>query len=364
MTIQTNKPNSLTLNFNFAKPLRPNEVKPVGYGIVLKPQLAYDPKIGEDYSLFLDYAKTQNPIAWASEHRFVAEPKMDGVRGQFVVELQPDGSLLAYCLTRANRRLTSVDHLLADLESNEALAKLLSNQSGFDKLVIDSELTVYNADNSNEEFRYINGLANRKNGDAETARLSAYIFSIYFIDDHGNCTSTVDPFRFEHFIYSPTGLGLPENGHWASAPRYYIGSAEQLASLCSKLKAKSWEGIVLKSMDYRHFNGRTKHWLKLKFRRTGTFKLLGVELGEGKCANTCGAIKIGDAIGQTTMVGTGMTDSDRDELMSLDYINHSYYIQVSYMTKTGSSLREPVYQAIRYELTDSPNPSLDIFQRR
>lgn len=363
----TTQSQSLPFRFNFIKREDIAKSESIAYELALKPQLAYDPKIGEDYSLFFDYAKTHNSLAWESDHVFYAEPKMDGVRGQFVIEYNREtNSLNAYCLSRANRKLLSVNHLLSDLESNKALAEYL-NKEEFNRLVIDTELTVFDKEeNTYAEFRYINGLANRRLADFETIKLSAYIFQIYFVDSTGQCISTIDPFKFEHLIYAPHGLGLPENGHWHSAPRYQIASAERLASLGQRLKAHHWEGLVLKSSDYHHFNGRSKQWLKLKFRRSGTFKLLGVAFGEGKCAGTCGAIKVMDAVGQTTMVGTGMTDQDRDELASLatTCLTTPIYVQVSYMTKTGDSLREPVYEGIRYDLKGSTSVSLDIFSQR
>lgn len=372
-----NQPIKLNFNLSFTKlsDLSKPEVQRTNDVLILKPQLAYDPKIGDsDYSLLFDYAKTKNPLAWEKYKLFYAEPKMDGVRGQFVIQYCKDSdSLKVYCLSRANRRLTSVDHIVNDLSANTYLLDYLRSYAthpatgqptGAANLVLDCELYVKDA-----EFRYINGLTNRKISDSETAKLLAYIFQIYFADSQGNAIETVDPFNFEHWVYSKNhGLGLAENLYYSLAPRFHIASVEQLTTLANKLKALHWEGLVLKSADYRHFNGRTKHWLKLKFRRTGTFKLLGVAFGEGKCAGTCGAIKIGDAIGQTTMVGTGMTDQDRDELASLSStcLTQNIYVQVSYMTKTGSSLREPVYQGIRYDLNGRPQDqaSLDIFTLR
>ena len=375
--VNNNQPIKLNFNLSFTKltDLSKLEAQRTNDLLILKPQLAFDPKIGDsDYPLFFDYARTKNPLAWEKSRLFYAEPKMDGVRGQFVIQYCKDSdSLKVYCLSRANRRLTSVDHIVNDLSANPYLLDYLRHYatnpatgqpSGTANLVLDSELYVKDA-----EFRYINGLTNRKISDSETSKLMAYIFQIYFADSQGNAIETVDPFNFEHWVYNKAhGLGLAENLYYSLAPRFHIASVEQLTTLANKLKAGHYEGLVLKSADYRHFDGRTKHWLKLKFRRTGTFKLLGVEYGEGKCAGTCGAIKIGDAIGQTTMVGTGMTDQDRDELASLSSLclTQPIYVQVSYMTKTGSSLREPVYEGIRYDLNGRPQDqaSLDIFTLR
>lgn len=369
--------NLVKLNFNLHT-IKANEIsKPISMRsdiVRLQPQLAYDPKIGEDAELFWSYRKA-NSLNMDFTNNYFVEPKMDGVRGQFVCEYA-NNDIRIYCLSRANRKLTSVEHLISKLNNPKLVDFLASHEyQNYNRLVIDCELFCYAKDNpdyieSNKdaanqgsryaEFRYINGLTNRKQPDSETANLRAYIFQIYYIDANGNATATEDPRNWEHFISDKLGLDI---SYFQLPPRYMISSASQLAELITKLKSQHLEGMVVKSTDYRHMNGRTKHWLKLKFSLTGTFRLVDVELGEGKCAGVAGAIKIRDAIGQTTLVGTGMTDSDRAELASLD-LTIPTYVDIRYMSKTGSSLREARYLGLRYDLNGLTNVELDIFAQR
>jgi len=338
-------------------------------GFRLRPQLAYDPKIGtSDLSLVYDYAKTAMSSDW-----FYAEPKLDGVRGQFVITYDKvSNSIAACCISRAGRVIDSVPHLLAQLINDKALAfmqKHCADGAGT-RLVIDSELLCrprgwdYDRDYAKNpwataEFRYINGLTNRRTPDSETARLFAYCFQYYLADLNGDDVYTFSHLECSHIVQQ---LGL-EPEWWWDAPSLTIKSTSDLKEQVDYFASRHVEGLVLKSPDYRHHPCRTKHWLKLKFRKRGTYRLVDVIYGEGKCLGTCGAIQVKDALGQTTLVGTGMTDAERDELAQLDLSNNRYYVDISYMTKTGTSLREPVYEGLRYDLTNT-DTIVDLFEQR
>lgn len=329
--------------------------------LALQPQLAFDPKLASAEELF-SYASQQWRL-FTKPLPFYAEEKVDGVRCQFVLSLA-NGLPTAKAYSRANRELASVSHLLNDLVTSrdnaiadaalddeplsDWLAKL--RKQGYDLLVIDCELFAVNADGSYLPFRLINGLANRHQPDSETASLKAYVFQCYWANSRGRCTCTVDPSQWQLLLFSQLRLS---NTRWVAAKRYEIGTAESLRAIADKLAALHCEGLVLKSTDFRHFNGRTKQWLKLKFRRTGTFRLIEVLAGEGKCLGNAGAIRIRDASGSESLVGTGFTDSDRAELSSLNLTESGpIFVEVSYMTRTGDSLREASYQGIRYDLPD------------
>ncbi|MBP5593473.1 MAG: hypothetical protein J6X75_04845, partial [Clostridia bacterium] len=149
--------------------------------ISLKPQLAFDPKLGNAKELY-SYAKEQ----WRfhdSTKPYWAEEKVDGVRCQFVLGLA-NGKPFAKAYSRANRELASVGHLIEDLltsrdsfiesnkdEANElVLSKWLSDRKrqGYDLLVIDCELFALETTSEGVEtgdyvpFRLVNGFANRQ----------------------------------------------------------------------------------------------------------------------------------------------------------------------------------------------------------
>ena len=359
----------LTNKFTF-KVVRPNQVAANGLTglelssleLPLRPQLAYDPKLADAAELY-SYAIKE---AWRydiwSPKPPVAEEKIDGVRCQFVLTLA-NGKPTAYGVSRAGRRLSSVGHLIEDLVTSRDNAGLdttsladrlaYSESRGYSCLVIDCELFALDLANAGSDastylpFRLVNGFANRQSPDADTCRLKAYVFQIYWTNRVGKLLETVDPELWELVLFSQ--LRLPKH-RWVAAQRYPIKSVEDLTSLAEALAANHSEGLIFKSSDFRHVDGRTKLWLKLKFRRSGTFELVDVIAGEGKCLGNAGAIKIKDALGNTSLVGTGFTDSDRAELSSLDLSSRRYFVDVSYMTKTGDSLREASFIAIRYDL--------------
>lgn len=336
----------------------------------LKPQLAYDPKIGTDYKLFYSYAATQFDLACYQFHcpkgSLYAEEKIDGVRCQFLVSLVND-KLEAYAISRANKLIYSVGHLVKQLLNDKVFNYLASLHSEYPtavpSLIIDTELFVKDSSYPSGylPFRIVNGLANRRQPDAETSRLSAYIFQIYLIDYQGLTAETVEPKNLEHFVWDR--LGLQPESNWAIANHWLIGSADQLASLAESMRQRHAEGLVIKSPDYRHINGRTKNWLKLKFRKTGTYRLVDVIAGEGKCLGYAGAILIQDRNGLTSLVGTGFTDEDRRELSSLD-LSKPTFVDIEYMTKTGTSLREASFLGIRYDLIGLTGYQPDEFSTR
>ena len=339
----------------------------------LKPQLAFDPKLVSASELY-NYAREQWKYYDADGPLGYAEEKVDGVRCQFVLGLA-NGKPTAVAYSRANRELASVGHLIEDLvlsrdnfiESNndlatEPLAKWLANRAehGYPKLVIDCELFAVDNACSYLPFRLINGFANRRQPDADTSRLQAYVFQIYWANERGNCICTVDPSLWELMLYSQLRL---DKTHWVAASRYEINSEEDLVKLSNDLASRHAEGIVFKCPDSRHFDGRSKRWLKLKFRKRGTFRLTEVIAGEGKCLGNAGAIRVTDSSGNSSLVGTGFTDSDRAELSSLDLSARPVFVDVSYMTKTGDSLREASFEGIRYDLPEDYLAN-DVFMTR
>lgn len=331
--------------------------------ISLHPQLAFDPKLANASELY-SYAK-QEWRFYDSDKPFIAEEKVDGVRCQFVLGLA-NGKPVAYGFSRANRELASVGHLLDDLltsrdnfiESNKALADKeeplatwLANRAkqGYQLLVIDCELFAVDSEGNYLPFRLVNGYANRRSPDSDTASLKAYVFQCYWANSRGSCICTVDPSLWSVLLDSQLRLSKLR---WHKAIRYEISSEEDLVKLSTNLASRHAEGLVLKCPDFRHFDNRSKRWLKLKFRRQGTFRLTEVIAGEGKCLGNAGAIRVADANGNTTLVGTGFTDSDREELSNLEFVTRPIFVDISYMTTTGSSLREASFEGIRYDLPE------------
>lgn len=326
------------------------------------PQLAYDPKLANDYELLYNYACKQ-----FKSSTFLAEEKLDGVRCQFVVTSEwADGSvtLSAKGISRASRELASVVHICDELAKSTYLTQWFKReydvllQAGHSprplRLVLDSELRI-----AFREFRYINGVVNRKTCDEETARLTAHVFQVYSLDRLGRCIYTFTRAEVDRLFANSEFTNL------VRVPFDVVDSISKLALIAERGRACGHEGLILKSaLDYRHHDGRSKQWLKLKFRQTGTFRLIGRTAGEGKYLGSLGALLIEDCDGNTSLIGTGFTDEERRELNSLDLVNHHYYVAVSYMTRTGDSLREGSFEGLREDLTDADLVVVDRFLNR
>ena len=337
---------SYTKLSNLAKPSATTGLAPLA---CLKPQLAYDPKVSNlkelydlayslwvcrannSYSDFIypvksSYTKVAQP--WA-----IAEEKIDGVRCQFLItpDLNNSNKFTISAISRAGKPITSVNHLineLANLAINQPELITYQNYS----LVIDCELCI-----SGKPFPYINGLVNRNLSSKETEELSAVIIQAYYIDNLGNVVLTKLHGNLINLALVLQNFYIPKH----SMITDYVSLEKFYDSL-----PPTFEGLILKSLDYHHYNGRTKLWLKYKRRITGVFKLIDYSLGEGKYTNNLGAITVMDADGLTSLVGTGFTDQERSNLIAKFAESKELFVQISYMTKVGDSLREASYQGI------------------
>lgn len=76
------------------------------------------------------------------------------------------------------------------------------------------------------------------------------------------------------------------------------------------------EGVVIKDLESRYVYGSCGAWTKVKPEREGTVTMIGVQQGEGKYADTLGAIIFGGVLEGRRVSGTvsGMTDLQRDEV--------------------------------------------------
>lgn len=336
-------PTSKTFVLGFSLKATPLTSPIASGGLALSPQLAYNPDIA-NLDDFYSYARKM-----MGHGDLVAEQKYDGVRGQCIIKLNKSPLELCSCefRSRINRYLPSCQWLADSIKANPELARYLVSTYGYyDYLILDGELIV-----PNQEFRTINGIVNRQSDCPEIHTLKFVPFQIYFADQHGSAMHTLS-YNHRDLLIELLSKYTPQ----LLMPRLkIIKTILDLEALYDDLVVEHAEGFILKSSDHRHFDGRTRQWLKYKFRRMGTFLLTRVIAGEGKCLGYAGAIEVADQNNYRTLVGTGFTDSIRRELSSLDLSKHRYLVDINYMTKTGDSLREASFKAIRYDLVDAPD---------
>lgn len=345
---------AITLPFNFsytkfadlAKSSTTDNLAPLA---CLKPQLAYDPKVSNlkdlydlAHSLWFNRANnsyqdfiypTTSFYPKGSEPWAIAEEKYDGVRCQFLINYDKANldKFIISAISRAGKPITSVNHLISQLTNLIISQPELITYQNY-SLVIDCELIVFG-----KSFPYTNGLVNRNVSSEETEQLSAVVIQAYFIDSLGNVVLTKSHHELVKLTQYLSRFSMPKHS--------LISSLENLNNFYESLLPTS-EGLILKSLDYHHYSGRTKLWLKYKRRTTGVFKVISYALGEGKYSNNLGALTITDADGLTSLVGTGFTDQERSSLIAKFAQSKELYVTISYMTRVGNSLREASYQGI------------------
>lgn len=356
---------SLSLNFNFkAVPLALASRVESGNLIVDSPlpQLAYNPKCPDLTSLWQYAQDYWLGYQGGSPFSALAEQKYDGVRCLIVCQLNDQGSVIARAFSRVGNELKSVTHITNALQNAgaEVIREYLSKPNSGPKLVFDCELIA-----EGKEFRTIGGLANRKASDKETISLEAKCFAVFTASK--SC-APIYTLRLEERLALVNRLNDWLCEGLISNPSYrVVNSLAELNSFGEELRTSRCEGLILKSLsDQRYMptkgSSRSRHWLKFKFKRSGTFRLVDIFAGEGKCEGMAGAILIRDCDGNETLVGTGFTQAEREELFLIDYKSKPVYVEVEYMTRVGNSLREASYKGIRFDLGTSPD--IDRFETR
>jgi DNA ligase-1 len=105
---------------------------------------------------------------------------------------------------------------------------------------------------------------------------------------------------------------------------------------------------------YQH--KRTKYLQKIKEMKDKEFEIVDMNLGKGRFSSTLGYITIKLPTGERVDVGSGFTDSQRDELWGgRDLILNSkipYFATIKYFEETvdkdgKKSLRFPVFKGLR-----------------
>lgn len=354
---------SLSLNFSFkAVPLALASRVESGNLIVDSPlpQLAYNPKCPDLPSLWQYAQDYWLGYQQGSPLRALAEQKYDGVRCLIVCQLNDQGSVIARAFSRVGNELKSVGHIANALQLSNTVREYLSMPNGGPRLVFDCELIA-----EGKEFAVISGLAHRQASDEETISLEAKCFAVFTASK--SC-SPIFTLRLDERLALVNRLNEELGEGIISNPNYrVVNSLAELESFGEELKSRSFEGLILKSLsDQRYLptkgSSRSRHWLKFKFKRSGTFRLVDVIAGEGKCEGMVGAILIRDCDGNETLVGTGFTQAEREELFLIDYKSKPVYVEVEYMTRVGNSLREASYKGIRFDLGTSPD--IDRFETR
>jgi DNA ligase-1 len=118
--------------------------------------------------------------------------------------------------------------------------------------------------------------------------------------------------------------------------------------------ARGQEGIMINICDAPYEFKRTNNLLKVKKMNTLDLEIIGFEEGSGRLSGTLGAILVRYKKGNVVKVGSGFSDSLRDEIWNdqnkwLGAIAEIQYFEETTNADGGISLRFPIYKDLRLD---------------
>ena len=133
----------------------------------------------------------------------------------------------------------------------------------------------------------------------------------------------------------------------------YVESSQEVVELYKNYLSKGYEGAMIKAVDgkyqWKRVTARNGAMLKLKPFKSVDLKVIGFYEGEGRNEGKAGGFLV-DYHGVTVRVGSGLTDSLREEVSQQPDSFVGKTIEVKYLEETeDKSLRHPVFTRFREE---------------
>ena len=264
--------------------------------------------------------------------------KLDGLRAYY-----KDG--VAISRTNKPHKTEPLAHITAQLKQFV----------DYDAWVYDGEIIYLNPDGT-EDFTKAISLARSDNRTPECDNLYYCIFDMIQKEAFENKTPDVATFKDE-YTRMKAHLGIVEEKRdWyvTSQPNILLlkqVDETELEELQQNRIKYNYEGIMIRNADAHYEYKRSNNIRKIKEMQDTEVKLLGMEAGTGKFANTLGAM-VADYNGYELKIGSGFSDEQRKHYWQHrdEYVGK--YVKVKYFEKTvnqqgGESLRFPIFLCFR-----------------
>lgn len=264
--------------------------------------------------------------------------KLDGLRAYY-----KDG--VAISRTNKPHKTEPLAHITAQLKQFV----------DYDAWVYDGEIIYLNPDGT-EDFTKAISLARSDNRTPECDNLYYCIFDMIQKEAFENKTPDVATFKDE-YTRMKAHLGIVEEKRdWyvTSQPNILLlkqVDETKLEELQQNRIKYNYEGIMIRNADAHYEYKRSNNIRKIKEMQDTEVKLLAMEAGTGKFANTLGAM-VADYNGYELKIGSGFSDEQRKHYWQHrdEYVGK--YVKVKYFEKTvnqqgGESLRFPIFLCFR-----------------
>ena len=264
--------------------------------------------------------------------------KLDGLRAYY-----KDG--VAISRTNKPHKTEPLAHITAQLKQFV----------DYDTWFYDGEIIYLNPDGT-EDFTKAISLARSDNRTPECDNLYYCIFDMIQKEAFENKTPDVATFKDE-YTRMKAHLGIVEEKRdWYVTSQPNILLLKQvdetgLEELQQNRIKYNYEGIMIRNADAHYEYKRSNNIRKIKEMQDTEVKLLGMEAGTGKFANTLGAM-VADYNGYELKIGSGFSDEQRKHYWQHrdEYVGK--YVKVKYFEKTvnqqgGESLRFPIFLCFR-----------------
>ena len=278
--------------------------------------------------------------------------KFEGVKYPYSLYSRKLDGLRAYYKDGVAISRTNKPHKTEPLAHITAQLKQFVDHNAW---VYDGEIIYLNPDGT-EDFTKAISLARSDNRTPECDNLYYCIFDMIQKEAFENKTPDVATFKDE-YTRMKAHLGIVEEKRdWYVTSQPNILLLKQvdetgLEELQQNRIKYNYEGIMIRNADAHYEYKRSNNIRKIKEMQDTEVKLLGMEAGTGKFANTLGAM-VADYNGYELKIGSGFSDEQRKHYWQHrdEYVGK--YVKVKYFEKTvnqqgGESLRFPIFLCFR-----------------